>query len=102
MAGDDVGRGAQGVIDQQRRDQRAVHDQPGIALDVPGIVAVVMDAVRVEGECRIAEQQHGIGREAADRVDGFRSEEHTAELQSLMRISYAVFWLKNTKDTKEQ
>src|SRR3546814_5771668 len=23
-----------------------------------------------------------------------RSEEHTSELQSLMRISYAVFWLK--------
>src|SRR3546814_5339908 len=25
-----------------------------------------------------------------------RSEEHTSELQSLMRISYAVFWLKKT------
>src|SRR3546814_10084633 len=30
-----------------------------------------------------------------------RSEEHTSELQSLMRISYAVFCLKNKKtDTK--
>src|SRR3546814_3660761 len=29
----------------------------------------------------------------ADRVEG-RSEEHTSELQSLMRISYAVFCLK--------
>src|SRR3546814_5355087 len=28
-----------------------------------------------------------------------RSEEHTSELQSLMRISYAVFCLKKTKDT---
>src|SRR3546814_1986478 len=27
-------------------------------------------------------------------IDGFRSEEHTSELQSLMRISYAVFCLK--------
>src|SRR3546814_2871914 len=27
-------------------------------------------------------------------VDAFRSEEHTSELQSLMRISYAVFCLK--------
>src|SRR3546814_9476710 len=26
-----------------------------------------------------------------------RSEEHTSELQSLMRISYAVFFLKKTK-----
>src|SRR3546814_2814029 len=29
-----------------------------------------------------------------------RSEEHTSELQSLMRISYAVFCLKNKKYTK--
>src|SRR3546814_5142550 len=29
-----------------------------------------------------------------------RSEEHTSELQSLMRISYAVFCLKNKKKNK--
>src|SRR3546814_3031247 len=29
-----------------------------------------------------------------------RSEEHTSELQSLMRISYAVFCLKTTKQHK--
>src|SRR3546814_3472955 len=29
-----------------------------------------------------------------------RSEEHTSELQSLMRISYAVFCLKNNKNQK--
>src|SRR3546814_9486915 len=29
----------------------------------------------------------------------YRSEEHTSELQSLMRISYAVFCLKKTKKT---
>src|SRR3546814_1723102 len=37
------------------------------------------------------------------RAGGERSEEHTSELQSLMRISYAVFCLKkkntNTKST---
>src|SRR3546814_3859761 len=31
-----------------------------------------------------------------------RSEEHTSELQSLMRISYAVFCLKKKKKTKTQ
>src|SRR3546814_945869 len=31
-----------------------------------------------------------------------RSEEHTSELQSLMRISYAVFCLKKTKKTKNR
>src|SRR3546814_8632802 len=30
------------------------------------------------------------------RMKAMRSEEHTSELQSLMRISYAVFCLKNT------
>src|SRR3546814_8502720 len=33
---------------------------------------------------------------AIERLDG-RSEEHTSELQSLMRISYAVFCLKTKK-----
>src|SRR3546814_5983959 len=31
-----------------------------------------------------------------------RSEEHTSELQSLMRISYAVFCLKKKKITKQK
>src|SRR3546814_2353635 len=31
----------------------------------------------------------------------YRSEEHTSELQSLMRISYAVFCLKKKKTTKK-
>src|SRR3546814_7224759 len=35
---------------------------------------------------------------AGERLAGaFRSEEHTSELQSLMRISYAVFCLKKKK-----
>src|SRR3546814_7580638 len=38
---------------------------------------------------------HDLGRHATD-VDA-RSEEHTSELQSLMRISYAVFCLKKKK-----
>src|SRR3546814_5809652 len=33
-----------------------------------------------------------------DRRPGCRSEEHTSELQSLMRISYAVFCLKKKKN----
>src|SRR3546814_2896214 len=38
----------------------------------------------------------------AERARKLRSEEHTSELQSLMRISYAVFCLKkkNKKQTK--
>src|SRR3546814_9935750 len=39
----------------------------------------------------------GVGREDVERG---RSEEHTSELQSLMRISYAVFCLKQKKKQK--
>src|SRR3546814_6193391 len=35
----------------------------------------------------------------ARSVQTFRSEEHTSELQSLMRISYAVFCLKKKKNS---
>src|SRR3546814_9800594 len=36
------------------------------------------------------------------RRDGERSEEHTSELQSLMRISYAVFCLKKKTPTTDK
>src|SRR3546814_2876418 len=53
------------------------------------------------------------GRNAARRIQGpepvvqpppdpRRSEEHTSELQSLMRISYAVFCLKKKKQTHKK
>src|SRR3546814_7644835 len=38
----------------------------------------------------------------SDRVGMNRSEEHTSELQSLMRSSYAVFCLKKKTNTKEK
>src|SRR3546814_4070432 len=50
------------------------------------------------------EQRRRMMQDWADRLDLFeqnqveaRSEEHTSELQSLMRISYAVFCLKKKK-----
>src|SRR3546814_17727456 len=39
-------------------------------------------------------RQHGQRRRRRERLRRQRSEEHTSELQSLMRISYAVFCLK--------
>src|SRR3546814_6598584 len=57
-----------------------------------------------------SEEQHlsdfyehtGYGSKAIDRAAAERSEEHTSELQSLMRVSYAVFCLKKTKTQKEK
>src|SRR3546814_10383252 len=50
----------------------------------------------------VADQQHTLGfaGKAVDHVEqrrGRRSEEHTSELQTLMRISYAVSCLKKKK-----
>src|SRR3546814_7373858 len=39
---------------------------------------------------------------ALEILDRYRSEEHTSELQSLMRISYAVFCLKKKKTQNYQ
>src|SRR3546814_938702 len=47
--------------------------------------------------CRITS---GIARMRLNRNDSDRSEEHTSELQSLMRISYAVFCLKKNINNK--
>src|SRR3546814_2031251 len=56
------------------------------------------DAAR--GRARGGKADDRIGgdrRDDAARRLGQRSEEHTSELQSLMRISYAVFCLKKKK-----
>src|SRR3546814_5459069 len=49
-------------------------------------------------EKRLERCQHIVIGEIQRR---FRSEEHTSELQSLMRISYAVFCLKKKNKTKQ-
>src|SRR3546814_8364701 len=41
-------------------------------------------------------------RQKPGSAKGVRSEEHTSELQSLMRNSYAVFCLKKTKHNKQR
>src|SRR3546814_3125562 len=42
-----------------------------------------------------------LGRRGGAKARTRRSEEHTSELQSLMRISYAVFCLKKKKNKKK-
>src|SRR3546814_7625759 len=53
--------------------------------------------VRVEGEVEPHEEGEALGQD----IDVARSEEHTSELQSLMRISYAVLCLKKKKNTQQ-
>src|SRR3546814_9928572 len=49
----------------------------------------------------VVEREPELPRGIGPLVELLRSEEHTSELQSLMRISYAVFCLKKKKHTKD-
>src|SRR3546814_3754121 len=108
-AGDDFGGRGRTRVDQHdhRLALRQIAGFGEIAFDI----ALAAPALRhdlaalkedVTDPDRFVEQPAGVraqvenpaARRAAQR---FRSEEHTSELQSLMRISYAVFCLKKKK-----
>src|SRR3546814_9114516 len=82
------------------RSRRAVErlDEPGGdrvigARVLPGDQLAVDNHVRLEVD--VGGGHRGAGRlQCLGHVEVHRSEEHTSELQSLMRISYAVFCLK--------
>src|SRR3546814_8748826 len=63
---------------------------------IPRLIARKMREVDIAGAVGkfLSQPAEGGGRLRL----GARSEEHTSELQSLMRISYAVFCLKKKKD----
>src|SRR3546814_6233852 len=71
-----------------------------VVVPAPPLMAAVLDRrprqgrqTQSEGRDRGQLEHQGTQQRATD-PDGGRSEEHTSELQSLMRISYAVFCLK--------
>src|SRR3546814_1291965 len=78
-------------VDIAWKVQRASHDPfgDGAECDLLGV------AIR-EGGRRLLDRPSQI---LEFGVKDIRSEEHTSELQSLMRISYAVFCLKKKKTT---
>src|SRR3546814_10431673 len=72
---------------------RAVAEAP---FEVGNQVAVVVARVGLHGLAFVLARFAQVGG-----VGPARSEEHTSELQSLMRISYAVFCLKKKNQTKQ-
>src|SRR3546814_1408410 len=72
--------------DDAAEDERAGNDRPE---QPPFLDLHQRQAISVH-------QRH---EDAAEKIVEGRSEEHTSELQSLMRISYAVFCLKKKKYT---
>src|SRR3546814_6251481 len=104
MLVDDVGLRIEMIVPDMFEQHRARHHPPFVAREIGE------DAKFARGEVdRLAAAPHRlteqIDLEIADAQPGLRdyrgaapaqhrSEEHTSELQSLMRISYAVFCLK--------
>src|SRR3546814_8615436 len=83
-----------------RQDSNLRHPAPKAGA-LPGCATPrTADALRFHALGEQAERTAGT-RRAAPRpgVLRYRSEEHTSELQSLMRISYAVFCLKKNNNT---
>src|SRR3546814_1333584 len=84
---DRLGRRVRRIIDDEHA--RARHGEVHRALEAFEIFVVGRGRHRAD---------RGAGDDEAEGVDRIarvgRSEEHTSELQSLMRISYAVFCLK--------
>src|SRR3546814_5941776 len=99
----DLGRGQEAV--QAAHIRHLAHLHPH-AVDVEGCVkqmqkarvVAILDVFQVQLPVglgilpRAAEIDHRLVKDAVN--PGARSEEHTSELQSLMRTSYAVFCLK--------
>src|SRR3546814_1286543 len=64
----------------------------------PSLVgAIIFSAISLAAAVVLAIVRHKLGNASAKQARTGRSEEHTSELQSLMRISYAVFCLKKKK-----
>src|SRR3546814_5821664 len=98
---------------------RRPFDAPDVAAELPGIRKLLLAGQYREGVNKAFEALTAAGlavnTKAHPTIPAFtmkidiaeapavsdRSEEHTSELQSLMRISYAVFCLKKNKKTNE-
>src|SRR3546814_1914646 len=96
-----VGELARGVIDVEQPELRAGHrrrqrDRRG---DGPRLAGEIDEL-----EDRILRRRQRPGDDILPRrrLAAIRSEEHTSELQSLMRISYAVFCFKKKNITCRQ
>src|SRR3546814_8726172 len=76
-------------------------DDAVVATD--GFISLTLTSEIEEGTEIITRKADGslcVNERTSDSFKRFRSEEHTSELQSLMRISYAVFCLKKKTNKK--
>src|SRR3546814_9306783 len=103
LAGSDAALGAEHVVYSAHLDHVGIGapvDGDKIyngALDNALGVAIMLEAARQLADAKQAPKRSQLFVAVTAEEKGLRSEEHTSELQSLMRISYAVFCLKKKK-----
>src|SRR3546814_2568834 len=88
-----------------RPNRRLVEDIGRVQKDRQGVGGTVPQSAVARSAPPGARKRHSLAamersRHGRWRQAARRSEEHTSELQSLMRISYAVFCLKKKKKPK--
>src|SRR3546814_2852490 len=89
--------GAERLREQRRRAATVVAERQCLRAAPPGQTAEgAPEGIGVPLRDR---RPDGAAQVVLAQYRGIRSEEHTSELQSLMRISYAVFCLKKKKQS---
>src|SRR3546814_4500911 len=81
-------RGIDQIVAGRTGIHASIYRDSTLTIDVPDVDPISDDAAILHFWSRL---------NAGDAHPAGRSEEHTSELQSLMRISYAVFCLQNNK-----
>src|SRR3546814_1274296 len=93
-----------GVERAEQRSQKDAGADPGSSVN-SGAQDLLLGPGRTEGRQsgqgqRANPERSGGEGQRPPEAKGARSEEHTSELKSLMRISYAVFCLKKKKEQR--
>src|SRR3546814_2874311 len=91
----------------EREGVLIIRDTDAIRQDIRPLRIALLNLMpkKIETETQIARVLAGTPLQVEMTLfapTGYRSEEHTSELQSLMRTSYAVFCLKKKKKAKQQ
>src|SRR3546814_4418740 len=87
-----------GFVEQRRIDDAGVYQETAAKmLEKCSPVPAINCKVEAPGTTLLGPPRYNGGKPSLKR-----SEEHTSELQSLMRISYAVFCLKNKTTSKQK
>src|SRR3546814_2559830 len=84
-------------LDPDSVAQHGTHVQVDGSFKMARVIEAVMRVAFTENDAIIDE----VAKAITPAGEEWRSEEHTSELQSLMRISYAVFCLKKKKKNKQ-